>query len=1498
MLLEFKPPTRFHSSTLSNTDDVARRHTQSREARAQDARAVKMRAAMTPRASLASMRTESARATATTARSLAPRRVVVGRISSRVSTVRSRVVGVAVSRIDGSVGEKRVARGWRRRGGEPALTTTRAAAASGTRTRGAEARPELYALDASWDPMTSGDRRLTSEETSTPMPTELPDVAGGASAEDAYDLVIVGCGPAGLSAADEASRRGMRVALIDPSPLTPWLNNYGVWCDEFKALGFDDCYRAVWNKARVIIDETDVEGKMLDRAYAQVDRKKLKAKLFARTLKQGVEFGAAAVESCDNSSSSHSIVTLSDGRKVFAKMVLDATGHSRKLVEFDRDFTPGYQAAFGIVATVEKHPFPLDTMLFMDWRDEHLSPKFKEQNDRLPTFLYAMPFSETEVFLEETSLVARPGLDFDDLKLKLKERLDHLGVKVTAVHEEEYCLIPMGGVLPTFPQRTLGIGGTAGMVHPSTGFMVAKTMLCVRTLVGTLDDALKAGVRGDMTAALEAAEAAQSENGEFDANATAEVVWKSIWSESDLRMRTFMCFGMETLMELDINGTRQFFDTFFDLPKDVWAGFLSWRIKPAGLLSLGVQLFVLFSNYMRLTFVKSALPFMGSFFANFAFAENKFDSNKWGGYLLEDTSTVTNAGNGPIPAPMGNPTAKPITGSALNFADILEDEKLSTPKNMKPSDIKDDREWIAFQQRKVFNDQKPIKDYLGALSNGDKVDVLVVGAGPAGLAIAAETAKRGVSVGLIAPDTPFVNNYGVWLDEFQKLGLEHCLLHKYEDALVWFDDSDPAAGNSLGRPYGQVCRKRLRDHLLNECAAAGVKYMPGLVDFVRHGDTGKKELAEVRGTLINDAPKSEEKKLIEEEIPKQGVKFTLNSRLVVAGTGHNREMLSYEEGSPPGWQTAYGVEVRIPNHGFPVNKAIFMDFRQSDPEVGKAEQDEGLWRVPSFLYVLPVNEDVVFVEETCLVARVQVPFDELKRRLYRRMTRMGMDIVEEDILEIEASWIPLGGTPPVAPQRTIAYGAAAGMVHPASGYSVVNSIRNAPQVAEAMVSGLKEGGEIEASRRAWEILWGAEKRRQIGFYQFGMELLMSLRIEQMRNFFSTFFALPTNLSRGFLGNDLSSSDLILFALTTFAIGNNELRGLLLAHLVSAGGSGSRLAKAYAYGFLPKDESGLDLLQVDRRDPSRERNTTKMMADFYESQKGGMTPGYMGKDWWSIGKRQSKSIGDDDEGMGGGSAGGSDGSSSIPSSTDEQLSVGAMKVNAMSEGSVTYWSDGSAAMIVTNAVRSTGLKSDDLYGDSRKMFLPTAFISNVPNVVPPHLTGSLPGDIGWDPLALGAQSDIQRYRARELIHGRWAMLATIGVLVPEFLAHNSIFGTPDQHWWNTQIIHDPIDGFQLTYLGETIPWGLFWLPIIHLPLMFVAESLRNGTYEVEAFKHLDKLYPGGALFDPLGLAAGQTEEDLKVLKTIEIQHARLAMVATFVFIIEALAGGHGPLDFTP
>lgn len=41
-----------------------------------------------------------------------------------------------------------------------------------------------------------------------------------------------------------------------------------------------------------------------------------------------------------------------------------------------------------------------------------------------------MPFSPTKIFLEETSLVARPIIPFPELKLRLEKRMQHLGIKV------------------------------------------------------------------------------------------------------------------------------------------------------------------------------------------------------------------------------------------------------------------------------------------------------------------------------------------------------------------------------------------------------------------------------------------------------------------------------------------------------------------------------------------------------------------------------------------------------------------------------------------------------------------------------------------------------------------------------------------------------------------------------------------------------------------------------------------------------------------------------------------------------------------------------------------------------------------------------------------------------------------------------------------------------------------------------------------------------------
>lgn len=45
-----------------------------------------------------------------------------------------------------------------------------------------------------------------------------------------------------------------------------------------------------------------------------------------------------------------STLRLTDGRQVKGSLVLDATGHARKLVEYDREFNPGFQGAYGIIA--------------------------------------------------------------------------------------------------------------------------------------------------------------------------------------------------------------------------------------------------------------------------------------------------------------------------------------------------------------------------------------------------------------------------------------------------------------------------------------------------------------------------------------------------------------------------------------------------------------------------------------------------------------------------------------------------------------------------------------------------------------------------------------------------------------------------------------------------------------------------------------------------------------------------------------------------------------------------------------------------------------------------------------------------------------------------------------------------------------------------------------------------------------------------------------------
>ncbi|KAG0459634.1 hypothetical protein HPP92_022762 [Vanilla planifolia] len=386
----------------------------------------------------------------------------------------------------------------------------------------------------------------------------------------AYDAAILGSGPAGLRLADLASARGLRVCCIDPAPLASWTNNYGSWVDELAPLGLGSCFDHTWPSAAVFIDEGKVIS--LDRPYGRISRRALKTRLLESCAEAGVRFHRAKALAIHHSEFS-STVSCSDGSHIKAALVVDATGFATPFVDYavDSKRDHGYQIAHGILAEVDSHPFNSDQMVLMDWRDGHLGnePYLRQGNNKTPTFLYVMPFDERLVFLEETSLVSRPMLCNVDIKKRMSARLRHLGIAVRRVFEDEKCVIRMGGPLPRIPQAVLGFGGAAAMAHPSTGYMVAKMLELAPSVADAMAECLGSTrmIRG---------------------RPLYERVWGVLWTPGRKQEREFYRFGMETLLGLDLPGTRSFFDAFFDLDPEYWHGFLSSRlsIRDLGALSL------------------------------------------------------------------------------------------------------------------------------------------------------------------------------------------------------------------------------------------------------------------------------------------------------------------------------------------------------------------------------------------------------------------------------------------------------------------------------------------------------------------------------------------------------------------------------------------------------------------------------------------------------------------------------------------------------------------------------------------------------------------------------------------------------------------------------------------------------------------------------------------------------------------------------------------------
>jgi len=211
--------------------------------------------------------------------------------------------------------------------------------------------------------------------------------------------------------------------------------------------------------------------------------------------------------------------------------------------------------------------------------------------------------------------------------------------------------------------------------------------------------------------------------------------------------------------------------------------------------------------------------------------------------------------------------------------------------------------------------------------------------------------------------------------------------------------------------------------------------------------------------------------------------------------------------------------------------------------------------------------------------------------------------------------------------------------------------------------------------------------------------------------------------------------------------------------------------------------------------------------------------------------------------------------------------------------------------------------DKWYGPDRALFLPGGLLDR--NDLPDYLDGTLAGDYGYDPLGLGKDREtLEKYRANELIHARWAMLAAAGIIIPEGLQANGADirgGT----WFETGA--EMLNGGTLNYFA--VPWGIVSNPLplfaviaVEVALMGAVEAYRrNGTgpagyspgvgkFDASIFDGLDNLYPGGP-FDPLGLA--DDPEVLEELKVKEIKNGRLAMISVLGFAVQSYVTGEGP-----
>ncbi len=377
----------------------------------------------------------------------------------------------------------------------------------------------------------------------------------------------------------------------------------------------------------------------------------------------------------------------------------------------------------------------------------------------------------------------------------------------------------------------------------------------------------------------------------------------------------------------------------------------------------------------------------------------------------------------------------------------------------------------------------------------DSSDVVVVGAGPAGWAVADQCARRGLDTLLVAPN-PFAtwrSTYGLWADQcaFLPAGAEVVTA-----APVW------AQGRRMSRGYRVLDNASVLGAFRRGPARVVSGRVPGVTDGPGGGSTAV--LADGR---------------------------SVRCRVVVDASGQRRLLSG---GRPPGprvEQTAYGVVVSSAAAAPVVasGEAVFMRWNRSN---GAG------W--PTFLYAVPLPGDRVLLEETSLARRPGMPVPDLRERLARRLSTVDVVVGNGEVERVRFTVdLPL----PRRQRGVVAFGAAAGMVHPATGYSVGDALAVAPAVASAIADELRRGGSA-AARAAHAVVWPRAARIVRRLRLAGLRSLLALPPARVPEFFDAFFDLPPALQRAYLSGRADVAGTVAAMTALFLAAPPGLRGAM------------------------------------------------------------------------------------------------------------------------------------------------------------------------------------------------------------------------------------------------------------------------------------------------------------------------------------------------------------------